>query len=809
MKKNILFLAGVSLSLFLVSCQENTSKSSANSKEDTNLPYNSKSFNGEIGDTYKNSESDFPQPVTPPEGAPNVLVILIDDLGFGGTEPFGGIIPTPNLDKLAANGLKYNRFHTTALCSPTRAALLSGRNHHQTGNGVISELSTGYPGYNSAWGPEQAAFPEVLKENGYSTVAIGKWHDASDWATSPLGPFDTWPTGKGFERFYGFIGGETDQYYPQLYRNIDPVEPKTTPEEGYILTPDLADETILNINQMTSLNPDKPWLVYFAPGAMHSPHQAPQEYIDRFTGKFDDGWDVFREKVHANQLAKGVIPPGTKLTERPKEMPAWESIKPEEKKVYARQMEVFAAMLAQLDENIGRILDAVEKTPNGDNTLVIAILGDNGCSPEGGLTGTINNMATQNGFPDDMQKMIEVNDELGGPGHGNNFSTVWAWAVDAPFQWTKEVASHLGGTRNGMIVSWPKKFKGTGEVRDQFYHVIDVAPTIYEAAGIQFPDKVYGVKQVPLAGTSMVPSFTNADAPETNTTQYFEMFGNRAIYHEGWIAAARDGLPWVLLGREGDFDSNTWELYNLNEDFSQANDLAASNPDKLKELQALFDKEAKKYNVYPLDDRFTERGNVPDRPSITRGKTSFTYYPGSTRIPEGSAPNVKSVSHTINAVIEVPENGKVQGVIVAAGGDAGYSLFVKDGYLMYENNFFGRNRDVLKSKSRLPKGKNTVTFEYTQVSKEWGGGGPAKILINGKEEDSMTFENVATVRYSATETFDIGIDLGMPVSTQYHTNFPFTGKIDHVKIDIMPQPKTAANEAKTKEATKNITASIE
>lgn len=774
-----------------------------------NLPKPTPPFNGKIETTYKTSKPDFPQPVTPPAGAPNVLLILVDDLGFGGTEPFGGLIATPNIDRLAKKGLLYNRFHTTALCSPTRAALLTGRNHHQSGNAGITEGSTGYPGYDSFWGQENAAIPEILKDNGYNTAAFGKWHNTPDWETSPLGPFDRWPTGKGFERFYGFIGGETNQYYPQLYQNIQPIEKGITQDPNYLLTPDITNEAISWLGNQNSISPDKPWFLYFAPGAMHSPHHAPKEYVDRFKGKFDMGWDKFREEVYANQIKKGIIPANTKLTPRPVEMPAWESLSADDKKVYARQMETFAGFLTHLDENIGRLLDAVENSPNADNTMIIAILGDNGCSPEGGLQGTINNMATQNGFPDDMSAMLKANAELGGPEHENNFSACWAWAVDAPFQWTKEVASHLGGTRNGMIISWPKKFKGNPEIRSQFYHVVDIAPTIYDAAGIKMPEFVQGIKQIPLVGTSIVPTFSNSKAPETHLTQYFEIFGNRAIYDKGWIATARHGLPWVLVGKKGDFENDKWELYNIENDFSEANDLSSQNPEKLKELQNLFDVQAKQNEVYPLDDRFAERAIVPERPSVTKGKSDFTYYAGAVRIPEGSAPNIKAKSHTITAKIEISNSDKAQGVIVAAGGSGGYSFFIKDGYLMYENNFFSKQRDVLKSSEKLPKGKVTVSFEYTHTGTKYGEGGSARLLINGKEVAKGIFAHVPPARYSATETFDIGEDTGEPASTQYKNNFPFNGKIESVNFKILPATVNKEVETKTKEQQKKAKKAIE
>jgi len=747
------------------------------------IPLPTPSFKGTIGTTYKDSKSSFPQPVTPPKGAPNVLVVLIDDLGFGGTAAFGGLVPTPNIDKIAAQGLIYNQMHNAALCSPTRAALLSGRNHHQVGMAGITEGATGFPGYNSVWGPDNASFAQVLRGWGYSTAAIGKWHDTPDWETSAAGPFDRWPTGKGFDYFFGFQGGETNQYYPQLYLNTRPVEPSRTPEQDYTLNEDLADHAVAWLREQQSVAPDKPWLMYVAPGAMHAPHHAPKPYIDRFRGKFDMGWDAYRERTFENQKRLGVIPAGTKLTPRPAEIPSWDSRSSDEKRLYTRQMEAFAGFLAQTDEQLGRILDAVARSPNADNTLVILALGDNGASAEGGLTGTLNNMATQNGFPDDVATMVKSIDEIGSPLHENHFSVGWAWAVDTPFQWTKQVASHFGGSRSGFVMCWPARIKARGEVRSQWHHMVDVAPTIYEAVGIPMPDVVDGSRQVPLAGVSMVYSFDDAKAPSRHTTQYFEIFGNRAIYHDGWIASARHGLPWVLLGKKGDFENDTWELYDLGRDFSQADDRAAKEPEKLKEMQARFDEEARKYEVYPLDDRFAERAVVADRPSHTRGRSHFTFFAGTRRVPEGSAPNVKARSHTLTAKIDVPAVG-AEGVIIAQGGSAGYSLFVKDGRLNYENNFFGKERDLITASDVLPTGKVTAVFEYTHEDQTFGGGGTGRLLVDGAEVGKARFARVPPMRYGATETFDIGEDAGEAVSATYKGPFPFTGTVDEVMIDL-------------------------
>lgn len=749
------------------------------------LPLPAAPFKGHIGTTYKDSTPDFPLPLHAPKGAPNVLLVLLDDIGFAGTGTFGGNIETPQLDKLADSGLRFNRFHTTALCSPTRSALLTGRNHHEVGNGMITELSEGYPGYNSMWGRDSASIAEVLKGHGYNTAAFGKWHNAPDWETSPAGPFDRWPTGKGFEYFYGFFGGESSQWEPQLYQNTTPVEPPTTPEQGYHMTTDLADRAINYVQTHASVAPDKPWFVYWAPGAAHAPHHAPKAYIDKYKGKFDGGWDAYRVAAFEKQKQLGVIPADAKLTPRPKELPAWDSLSDNEKKVFARQMEVYAGFVDQTDHEAGRLLDAVHQLPGGDNTLVIFITGDNGGSAEGSMIGTLNNMATQNGIPDSVDAQLAVLDELGSPKHENHFAVPWAWAIDTPFQWMKQIASHLGGIRNGMVISWPGHIQQPGGVRSQFSHVIDIAPTIYEAAGISAPEKVDGAKQTPLAGSSLMYALNQPKAAERHTVQYFEMFGNRAIYHDGWLASARHGVPWEMLDRKKGFDQDQWELYNLNEDYSQSTDLAAQQPQRLKALQALFDKEARANQVYPLDDRWIERAMGKGRPSLTRGRTDFVFYQGSVRIPEGSAPNTKMRSHRISTRLTVPANG-VEGVIAAQGGIAGgWSLYVKNNQLTYVNNFFGKHSDVLKAQGTLPAGEVDVVFEYTQQSKAWAGGGSARLLVNGQQVAEGQFEHVVPGRFSATETLDIGEERGSPVTEDYHTPFRFNSTMTPVQFKLL------------------------
>lgn len=780
LKLSILALACVAPGLFVSMTNAQQTKASVP------LPKPEPPFAGKIGKTYKDSEQAYPQPVTPPAGAPNVVLILLDDVGYGQPSTFGGPVQVPNLDKLATRGLRYTRMHTTGICSPTRAALLTGRNHHQVGFGTITELTTGYPGYDGIWGRDNASIAEVLKQHGYATAWIGKNHNTPDWETGPTGPFDRWPTGLGFEYFYGFHGGETSQWEPQLNRNTTAVEPAKTPAQGYHLDNDLADQAIDWIRRQQSISPTKPFFLYYATGAAHAPHHAPKEWADKYKGQFDMGWDKMREETLARQKQLGVVPAETKLTARPKEIPAWDEQTPEAKKVYARQMEVFAGFLSHCDDQVGRLLDYVGSLPSADNTLIIYIAGDNGPSPEGTMTGTLNNMLTQNGFPDSIDGQLKHLDEIGGPDHENHYGVPWALAGAAPFQWMKRVPSHFGGTRNGMVVVWPKRIKDAGGIRTQFTHVIDVVPTIEELVGITAPTEVNGVKQTVMAGTSFAYTFDNPKAAERHTVQYFETGGHRAIYKDGWVAAARHGIPWVLTGSV-DFATDKWELYNINADYSEANDLAAQNPAKLKELQAVFDKEAAKYNVFPLDDRFAERGDNPQRPSVTRGVKQFTYFPGTVRVPEGSAAPTKLRSHTITADVVVPDKG-AEGVVIANGGiGGGYTLYVKDGKLVYDYSFFGVEHYVITSSKPVPTGRVSLAYEYEQEPvKARDTGGTGRLLINGERVGEGKITRQVPARFSATETQDIGMDIGGPVSKDYGPTryFPFTGEIKQVVIEL-------------------------
>ena len=643
------------------------------------LPRPEQPFGGKIGRTTKDSTPDFPKEVTAPKGAPNILVILTDDVGFGASSTFGGPIPTATMDRLAKNGLRYTQFHTTALCSPTRAALLAGRNHHSVATGVIMELGTGYPGYNSLMPKSAGTFAEVLKQNGYNTAWYGKNHNVPDWHSSQAGPFDLWPTGLGFEYFYGFLGGDANQWDPALFENTTPIEPPHDAKD-YFFDKDMADHAIARIRMLHAMAPDKPWLQYYATGTAHAPHHAPQDWIAKFKGKFDQGWDKVREETFARQKQLGVIPQDAKLTPRPEGIPAWDSLDADHKRVFARMMEIYAAALSHADYQMGRILDAIDETGQLDNTLVIYIQGDNGASAEGSAQGLLNEMTFFNAIPEDFKEILRRIDELGTDKTYNHYPIGWAHAMDTPFQWTKQIASHFGGTRNGLVISWPARIKDKGGIRTQFHHVIDIAPTILEAVGVPAPSVLNGVAQKPIEGVSMVYTFDDAKAPSRHRTQYFEMLANRAIYNDGWVAATTPPIaPWVSVAQPIDVNDYKWELYHVAEDFSEAVNLAEKEPAKLRELQDLFWTEAAKYNVLPIDNSRAERFDVSIRPSLTRGRTVFTYYAGQTRIPEGTAPDTKNKSFKIGADVEVPAGG-AEGVIATQGGRfAGWGLYLLGG----------------------------------------------------------------------------------------------------------------------------------
>jgi arylsulfatase len=775
------------------------------------LPQPEEGFkDAKIGRTYKDSKPGAMALTKAPAGAPNVLIILIDDSGFGQWGTFGGQVPTPNLDRLAKMGLRYTRFHTTALCSPTRAALLTGRNHHSAGTGVITEIGDAYPGYSGQIPKSTAMFAEVLRQAGYSTAFIGKNHNIADWETSISGPYDRWPNLQGFDYFYGFIGGEMDQWQPDLYRGTTPVamEIPKGKEGHYTLNDSLADDTIRYIHLEKSTTPDRPFFIYYAPGATHAPHHVPKEWIDKFKGQFHQGWDRYREETYQRQLKLGVIPPDTKLTPRPKEIPAWDSLSPDEQRVAERLIEIFAAYTAQTDYEVGRVLDALEEI--GHNTLTFWEIGDNGASMEGTLSGCFNEIATLEGVPEDASFLVQHIDELGSAKASNHIPVGWAWAVNAPFQWGKQVASHLGGTRNPLVIAWPDRIKDAGGIRTQFHHVIDIAPTILEAAHLPQPVEVNGVKQKLIEGVSMMYSFDDSKAASPRHIQYFEMFGNRALYKDGWIATARHGrLPWQTMGAStGEFDQDKWELYNLAEDFSEANDLSAQYPQKMKELQNDFWVEAKKYDVLPLDDRFAERGDPSLRPSLIAGRTDFTYYPGATRIPEPSAANTKNSSHTITATIDVPPGG-ADGVLVAEGGSAGgYTLYIKDGKPVYEYNYFAHEQYRVTGSETLSPGPTVIRVAFKYDGGGVGKGGVATLFINGKKVGEGRIEKTCPSRFGA-ESFDVGMDNGSPVSDAYEAPFAYAGTIKKVTIKIEPSNLSASDQQTVRDEERAAALSIE
>ncbi|MBL8661052.1 MAG: arylsulfatase [Rhodospirillales bacterium] len=770
----------------------------------TVLPITPEPFKGNIERTAKNSTPDFPKALEAPEGAPNVLLILTDDVGFGASSTFGGPIQTPTLQRLADNGLRYNMFHTTALCSPTRAALITGRNHHSVASGVITEFATGYPGYNSLVPKGAGSVGEVLKENGYNTSWFGKMHNVPDWMSSQAGPFDLWPSGLGFEYFYGFLGGDSDQWHPALYENTTPIEPYLG-KSDYILDHDLADKAVAWMRMQHALAPSKPWLLYYATGTAHAPHHAPKEWIEKYKGQFDQGWDKVREETLARQIKLGIVPPNTQLTKRPEEIPAWDSLSADQKRLYSRMMEVYAGALSYADNQIGRLLSAVEESGQLDNTLVIFIMGDNGASAEGTLQGTTNEVATAgNGVTESLPFLLSMIDELGGPLAYNHYPVGWAHAMDAPMQWTKQVASHFGGTRNGLVISWPARIKDDGGLRSQFAHVIDIVPTIYEAAGISPPTMMDGVEQKPLDGTSLLYTFDGATAPTRHSTQYFELVGNRGIYKDGWMANTTPlRLPWVTIGEEPDPNNFKWELYNIDEDFSQAKDLAAKYPDKLKELQAAFDAEAKKYNVYPLDSSFASRADPSIRPSLTRGRTEFNYYPGMIRIPEGSAPDFKNKSWTVAAEISIPTGG-ASGILATIGGRfGGWALLLQDSKpeFVYALSNQPQHKFRIASDQAIPPGNHVVRVKFDYDGGGIGKGATGTLLVDEKQVAQGKIPQTIGVRFSLDETFDVGEDTGTPVSEDYASEMPhaFTGTLKRLAVVLEPENLSEAEKASMRE----------
>ena len=746
------------------------------------LPIAPPPFTGKIGATLSDSTPAVRPELSAPAGAPNVLVVLIDDAGYGQSGTFGGLIPTPTLDSLAADGLRYTRFHVTALCSPTRAALLTGRNNHAVGMGTITNLATDFPGYTGAIPKTAALLPQVLQMNGYATAAFGKWHLIPESEDKLSGPFDHWPTHQGFDRYYGFLNGETNQWFPELTSDTQPVEMIVPPgrKADYTLNEDLANHAIDWIKAEKSLAPDKPFFVYFAPGATHAPLQAPQAWIDRFHGTFDMGWDRYREIVFERQKKLGVIPPTAKLTPRPKEIPAWDTLTPDQKKIEARLMEVFAGFMAQTDFEIGRVISAIRDTGQLDNTLVVFIAGDNGASLEGGLNGTANSMAAINGIPESTEDMLSVLDELGGPTTTPHYPVGWAWAGNTPFQWGKRIGSHLGGTRDPLVVFWPKGIHDQGGLRSQFEDVTDIAPTILDAAHLPMPSSVNGVQQQRMDGISMLPTFVSADVPDARTRQYFEMLGNRALYDNGWMAASRSGLlPWVYTnGPPPDPTKQPWELYHLSEDYSEANDVALENPGKLSEMKNLFEEEAKRNNVYPLDPRFGGRQARPE------GK-HFTYYTDTGHLYLSLTPAYENHTHTITAWVDIPKEG-ANGVLIADGAEGGgFSLFLKDGRPTYTYNYFKRRITTIAAPAALPPGPAKITLNFVYDGNGVGKGANVTLLVNEKQVAQARIPETVRFAFSFEDTFDIGEDSASPVG-DYQSPFPFTGTIRHVDLDIAP-----------------------
>ncbi|XTP33180.1 arylsulfatase [Mycobacterium sp. TJFP1] len=734
----------------------------------------------------KDPDTTYPPitPLRPPQGAPNVLIVLLDDVGFGASSAFGGPCATPTAERLAANGLKLNRFHTTALCSPTRQALLTGRNHHSVGMGGVTEIATSAPGYSSIRPKDKAPVAETLRLNGYSTSQFGKCHEVPVWEVSPVGPFGQWPTGSGFEHFYGFIGGEANQYYPGLYEGTKPVEPEKTPEEGYTLTEDLADRAITWVRQQQALTPDKPFFMYFAPGATHAPHHVPKQWSDKYKGKFDDGWDVLRENMLDKQKALGVVPEDAQLTARHDEIPAWDDMPDLLKPVLARQMEIYAGFLEQTDHEIGRLVDAIDDLGALDNTLIYYIIGDNGASAEGTPIGCFNEMCTLNGLAgiETPEFLLSKIDDFGTPNAYNHYAVGWAHALCGPYQWTKQVASHWGGTRNGTIVHWPNGIAAKGETRNQFHHVIDVVPTILEAAKLPAPTVVNSIQQAPLEGVSMMSTLRDRDADETHTVQYFEMFGNRGIYHKGWTAVTKHRTPWIT--DQPPLDEDVWELY-APDDWTQAHDLAAEQPERLAALQRLWLIEAVKYNVVPLDDRSFERFNpdIAGRPQLIKGTTQ-TLFSGM-RLLENCVLNIKNRSHAVSALISAPDNG-AQGVIVSQGGGVGgWCMYAHENRLKYCYNFFGIEYSYVTADAPVPSGQHLVGFEFAYDGGGLGKGGTVTLYCDGEPIGTGRVERTEPMAFSADEACDVGSDTGSPTSPDYgpHGN-GFNGRIEWVKIDI-------------------------
>lgn len=761
----------------------------------TSLPVTPGPFKGGIERLLTDSRA---TPLTrdeAPKGAPNIVLIMLDDVGFGSFGTFGGPIPTPALDAVAAAGLKYNQFHTTALCSPTRAALLTGRNHHAVHMGGIPEIANSFPGYDSVIPKSSASVAEILRQNGWATGCFGKWHLTPIWEQGPAGPFDRWPTGMGFEKFYGIISAEASQWEPAVYDQTTPVFPNVD-KPDYHLTEDLVDQSIAWIERVRATAPDRPYFLYLPTPAVHTPHHAPKAWIDRFAGQFDDGWDALRERIFERQLALGVIPAGTRLTPRPAEIPAWADYPDRYKPVARRLMETFAGFLAHTDHHIGRLLEFIESTGEGDNTLVIYITGDNGASAEGTLNGAWSAPSFQNGVPEDPEWLLEHMDDFGTARCENHFNVGWAWSLDAPFQWMKQVASHFGGTRNAMALSWPARIANRGGLRPQFHHVVDIAPTILAAAGVATPSSVNGVVQTPMDGVPMLYSFDDAGTPSTRTTQYFEILGNRAIYHDGWMASCFHGrVPWLrFISAEFDGPQERWELYDIANDFSQSHDLSAVYPEKLSELQALFDAEARRNSVYPMRDATRLRDPGLTVPTALGTLQSVTYTAAHVRIPEGVVVNLKNCSYRITANIEIAA-APARGVIACQGGNmAGWSLYLDDeGVAHFLYNYLGRDLTFLSASAPLGQGGHQLEVHFAYDG-GLGAGGDLTLSVDGVASAAARLERTVPVVFSMSgETFDVGLDSGAPVGPYPHV-YPFTATIRSVTLERLSDLSAADRE---------------
>lgn len=819
-----LFLIFFTLGLILSGCKESDKKNTTSGNLQTTgekgspfatttidgkqLPNPPFPFEGVIEDDATKSKAYWPPQIVPPKGAPNILLIMTDDQGYGISGTFGGVIPTPNMDKIANAGLRYTQFHSTALCSPSRAALITGRNHHSVGFGVIIEQSTGFPGYDGIIELNSASIGSILKYNGYATSWFGKDHNVPTNQNTNTGPYDNWPSGMGFEYFYGFVGGETDQWRPYLFQNTTQIFPwKDDPE--YNMITGMADNAIDYLNQLNSSDPERPFFLYYVPGRTHAPHQPKKEWRDKFKGKFDNGWNNMRDEIFANQKRLGVIPQNTQLTPWPDDLPKWETLNADEKKMYARQAENFAGYVAYTDHEIGRVIQKVEDMGKFDNTLIIYISGDNGTSAEGTALGTAFDMAAIQAIEMPIEEQLKYYDEWGGPMTTPHMSVAWSWAFDTPFKWTKQIASHFGGTRQGMVMSWPNKIKDKGGVRSQFHHLIDIVPTILEATGIPAPEMVEGIKQKPMDGISMAYTWdkSNTNAPSTRKTQYFEMFCNRGIYNDGWYACTTPPQPpWLMgLGKFPPIDDYKWELYNLTEDYSQFNDLASQNPDKLKEMQALFMTEAKKYQVLPLDNSVVARLLAP-RPNGTQGRTDFTYTGPISGITYPAAPDILTKSFTITADIEIPQSG-TEGMLATLGGRmGGWGLYILKGKPVFTYNMLALEKFKWQGTDALSPGKHTIVFDFKYDGPGAGKSGTGVLSVDGKEVANNKIPNTIPFLLTIFETFDIGSDTRTPVNDDdYQVPFKFTGTINKINIKLGKEQLMAESDRLMK---RNILAAI-